>query len=54
MKDTFGGRIKQLKKLKGQKWEVSLEIVPSSDKTIPLMKKWKSEGRNLDVIMAEK
>ena len=54
MKDKFGGRIKQLKKIDGQKWEVSLEIVPSSDKTLPLLEKWQHDNQDLDVIMAER
>jgi len=49
MKDTFGGRIKQFKKSNGQKWEVSLEFVPSSDKTLPLLEKWK-HGNNNSII----
>lgn len=54
MKQIIGGRIKQLKRIEGQKWEVSLEFVPPSDKTIPTLKNWQVEGQDLDVIMAER
>jgi hypothetical protein len=54
MKQIIGGRIRQLKQTEGQKWEVSLEFVPPSDRVIPALRTWESEGQELDVIMAER